>query len=118
MEFTLQNNNKIANFMELTPGIEPFTYRIDKKQNILLKFNDWNKLHQVIDQIEYLGYKVTIFDTQCQIDAIWDENYEIIWEMDTTKFEATYNAILKFIEKYDNSPKKRNSSRDIKNIFK
>lgn len=105
MEFNLENTNKIAKFMGGIPTELPFYYKFKKSQPQYLKFNNWNEIHQIIDKIESLGYKVTIFDTQCQIEAIFNTDQYIIWEFELTKFESTYNAILIFIDYYENTRK-------------
>lgn len=102
MEFNLENTNKIAKFMGDIPIELPFYYKFKKSPSQYLKFDNWNEIHQIIDKIESLGYKVTIFDTQCQIEAIFNTDQYIIWEFELTKFEATYKAILIFIDYYEN----------------
>jgi hypothetical protein len=101
MEFNIENTNKIAKFMGYQQYISPFWYHIKKSKPFFTKFDNWNELHQIIDKIESFNYKVTLFDTQCQIETIFDTNQYIIWEFESTKFEATYKAILIFIDYYD-----------------
>ena len=105
------NNQLIANFLKhkivYNKEIEKYEF-FKNKENItkLYEEQNWELLIHILEKIELLSYRVEIFDTQCLIKAIWDNKENIIWEFEQSKREAVYNAIIKFINIYNDRIKK------------
>lgn len=67
---------------------------------------DWNLLMKVVEKIESLNYRVTITFSNCFIDTYNekdDENFEqIALSNSDTKFYAVFDAVIQFINYYNN----------------
>lgn len=69
--------------------------------NITYKFDsDWNWLMEVVEKIEFLGNDIAITNSYIQI--VFDNgNQFIVIEEVNVKIEATYNACVEFIKRYN-----------------
>ena len=69
--------------------------------NITYKFDsDWNWLMEVVKKIEFLGNDIAITNSYIQI-AFDNGNQFIVIEEVNVKIEATYNACVEFIKRYN-----------------
>jgi hypothetical protein len=95
---TEENNKVIAKFMGLviiTDGISFF----DTNYNFLKKYqSDWNDLMEVVEKIESLGVVVEIRENVCYIETSLNDYYS---ELEDTKLQATYKAVVRFIKWYN-----------------
>lgn len=104
MESILENNKKIAEFLEYNIGngteIDPIVYvevpnwygtTSTKALGWLFFEKDFNMLMQAVDKIESLGYGVEILGNYCKIGDIQSSQ--------PTKIEAVYKAVVEFISK-------------------
>lgn len=67
-----------------------------------LKFhNDWNWLMLVVEKIESYGHAVEISETYCLISSTTNWTIANIGGGDYTKLSATYEAVINFIEWYN-----------------
>ena len=104
---TTDNNKMIAEFMGFKPnkntGFEVL-YN-EKTCEVLdkLKYHtDWNWLMQVVENIESLGIVVEIRENVCYIETS-QGNYTS--ELEETKIQATYKAVVEFIKWYNDESK-------------
>ena len=74
-----------------------------------LKYHkDWNSLMKVVEKIESLNYRVTINFSNCFIETYTGNlkvdygEIEITSSYGDNKLEVTYNAIIEFINHYNN----------------
>ena len=103
---TEQGNKLIAEFMGGTldsPG-SPYYYFLEKgKYETELKYHSsWDWLMPVVEKIETLNNSCTLViieDERCHIDT---QNGFELDSVGCTKIEATYNAVVRFIEWYNN----------------
>ncbi len=67
-------------------------------------WKDWRNLMEVVDNIEDLGFEVIIAESRCKIKHNTDHSNQEVVSVDIigTKKEATYQAVLEFIN-VDNS---------------
>jgi hypothetical protein len=63
---------------------------------------DWNWLMQVVEKIESLGVVVEIRENVCYIETSLNDYYS---ELEETKIQATYKAVVCFIKWYNEQPK-------------
>lgn len=61
--------------------------------------NDWNWLMEVVEKIESLGVVVEIRDNVCYIETTPIDYYS---ELEETKIQATYKAVVEFIKWHNN----------------
>lgn len=98
----MENNKLIAEFMGNIPIFEN-EYQMVTHNNMCygideLKYDtDWNWLMPVVEKIESLGIVVEIRENVCYIETSLG-NYS---ELEDTKLQATYKAVVKFINWYN-----------------
>jgi hypothetical protein len=98
----MENNKLIAEFMGNIPIFEN-EYQMVTHNNMCygideLKYDtDWNWLMPVVERIESLGIVVEIRENVCYIETSLG-NYS---ELEDTKLQATYKAVVKFINWYN-----------------
>jgi hypothetical protein len=98
----MENNKLIAEFMGNIPIVEN-EYQMVTHNNMCygideLKYDtDWNWLMPVVERIESLGIVVEIRENVCYIETSLG-NYS---ELEDTKLQATYKAVVKFINWYN-----------------
>jgi uncharacterized protein YqgV (UPF0045/DUF77 family) len=69
-------------------------------ENLKTKFHsDWDRLMEVVEKIERLGYRIEIVKHICRI-YLSDKETIIISE-NIPKIEAVYNACIEFIKWYN-----------------
>lgn len=61
--------------------------------------DDWNLLMEVVEKIESLGIVVEIRENVCYIETS-QGNYTS--ELEETKIQATYKAVVEFVKWYNN----------------
>lgn len=96
-----ENNRLIAKFMESKVTID--TYFINGmymtiNESDLKYHSDWNWLMQVVEKIESLNVVVEIRENVCYIETTPNDYYS---ELEETKIQATYNAVVRFIKWYN-----------------
>ena len=102
----MEDNKLIAEFMGYEPnenGIYPIICQNEGKGWHLetMKFHyDWNWLMTVVEKIESLGVVVEIRENVCYIETS-QGNYTS--ELEETKIQATYKAVVGFIKWYNNN---------------
>ena len=103
----MDNNKLIAEFMGATE-VKKDTYKFPNRTGLPLQIgtinyhSDWNWLMEVLDKIEGLGVVVEIRENVCYISP-FPNNY--ISELEQTKLQATYKAVVEFIKWYNNELK-------------
>lgn len=104
---TTENNKLIAEFMGLVRSSVVDKYWTKKDSEgigfgqlkELIYDTDWNWLMQVVEKIESLGIVVEIRENVCYIETS-QGNYTS--ELEETKIQATYKAVVEFIKWYNN----------------
>lgn len=68
---------------------------------------DWNRLMQVVQKIESLGFEFIIAESRANIAPVSDKSVDqfIIIDIIGTKIEAVYNACVEFVKWYNSQPK-------------
>lgn len=112
---TIEDNNKLI--AEFLGYVQPhpdypnstYWYKKDESPLTILPFNyDWNWLMKVVDKIEDIedvdGFSRYVFEIFLSNVNIIDNRYilPIIETYERTKIEATYNAVINFINYYNN----------------
>lgn len=107
----MENNRMIAKFMgmwETTNDRSLMIFRDEDGDNAVitvsdLKYNSsWDLLMPVVESIEQLGYEVYTVEQRCRIKNNTDHSTEEIYHIDIdNKLEATYNAVVWFIQMYN-----------------
>ena len=110
-----ENNKLIAEFMgwhskkiNITSsrpkgdGIELYLKEVTEYNGRLIEeslqfHTDWNWLMEVVEKIESLGVVVEIRDNVCYIETTPIDYYS---ELEETKIQATYKAVVEFIKLY------------------
>lgn len=64
----------------------------------LMFHSDWNWLMEVVEKIEKLGVVVEIRENVCYIETSPNNYYS---ELEDTKLQATYKAVVEFIKWYN-----------------
>lgn len=64
----------------------------------------WDWLMPVVEKIESLGYEFTIIESRCNIKHNTDHSIEELFHIELigSKIEATYQAVVEFINQYNN----------------
>jgi|Laugrespbdmm15sd_2_1035082.scaffolds.fasta_scaffold03849_2 hypothetical protein len=65
----------------------------------LIFHSDWNWLMEVVEKIESLGVIVEIRENVCYIETSPNNYYS---ELEDTKLQATYKAVVEYIKWYNN----------------
>jgi len=112
---TQENNRLIAEFMQ--KGSESFNlYDYDGchyKLTELQFHTSWDWLMPVVEKIESMNvsndpyysdstFQVTNFVQNWTASFLDRDNVEVVQEEGTTRFEATYKAVVEFIKQYNN----------------
>ena len=103
----MKDNKLIAEFMGMKPlnnDSSVLVFSTDRGNDIVsidnLQYqNDWNLLMEVVEKIESLGVVVEIRENVCYIETS-QGNYTS--ELEETKIQATYKAVVEFIKWYNN----------------
>jgi hypothetical protein len=103
----MKDNKLIAVFMGMKPlnnDSSVLVFSTDRGNDIVsidnLQYqNDWNLLMEVVEKIESLGVLVEIRENVCYIETS-QGNYTS--ELEETKIQATYKAVVEFIKWYNN----------------
>lgn len=95
-----ENNKIIAEFMGYKKSIANTWFKGNKiVQTTSFKYDsDWNWLMEVVDKIESLKVVVEIRENVCYIETSANNYYS---ELEDTKLQATYKAVLVFIKWYN-----------------
>jgi hypothetical protein len=105
---TTESNKLLAEFlgMELTTdGISQLYYTEDRSLRQIPKFQtDWNWLMQVVQKIESLGNDILITTNYIQIGFDEGEQFIVVEEVNV-KIEAVYQAVLEFVNWYNEQKK-------------
>ena len=112
-----ENNKLIAEFM----GNRNYLYNNDKSsmyfiltntagEELIVNYdNDWGLLMEVVEKIESLGYKINNFSINNYIYIGKDDVASVIInEPNLTKKEAFYQAVVKFVNWYNENGAKNN----------
>lgn len=106
---TIKTNKEIAKFLGLTHKATKGGFMI---KGIVVKYeklnfhNDWNSLMEVVEKIESLGYKINNFSINNYIYIGKDDVASVIInEPNLTKKEAFYQAVVKFVNWYNEQNK-------------
>jgi len=102
----MKDNKLIAEFMGMKPlnnDSSVLVFSTDRGNDIVsidnLQYqNDWNLLMEVVAKIESLGVVVEIRDNVCYIETSPANYYS---ELEETKIQATYKAVIEFIKWYN-----------------
>ena len=108
MENITENNKLIAEFMGYPKHKIDFVGKRlnfeNSKHNTY--HNDWNRLMEVVENIESLGYKIDISKWEnSQYCGIYLNGKKISGNETNTKIEAVYNACIEFIKWYNTQNK-------------
>lgn len=103
----MKDNKLIAVFMGMKPlnnDSSILVFSTDRGNDIVSIDNlqyqdDWNLLMEVVEKIESLGIVVEIRENVCYIETS-QGNYTS--ELEETKIQATYKAVVEFIKWYNN----------------
>lgn len=115
---TQENNNLIAEFMvrdkevdfhtteEIKEGFreEATWYALDGwvKDDELQYHKSWDWLMPVVESIEHLGYEFFIVEDRVKVSHNTDHSIETIIDLTSrSKLNATYNAVVEFINQYN-----------------
>jgi hypothetical protein len=79
-----------------------------KIENMELWYGEWNKLMNVIEKIENMGYEVSIINNECEIGEDVDAEHYVglVCKQEKYKITSVYSAIVEFINWYNNKEKK------------
>ena len=111
-EELIENNKLIAEFMGYTPN-EYGVYQTPHGKYHLDHFSfhsSWDWLMDVVEKIESLGYEFFIVEDRVKIAHNTDHSTETIidFTLGGSKRDATYNAVVKFINEYNRTDDHRN----------
>lgn len=103
----MKDNKLIAVFMGMKPlnnDSSILVFSTDRGNDIVSIDNlqyqdDWNLLMEVVEKIESLGIVVEIRENVCYIETS-QGNYTS--ELEETKIQATYKAVVEFVKWYNN----------------
>ena len=116
MESKLNNMNSnklISEFMGMTygdPNDDSVMIQMISQGNEVVPIESmkyhisWDWLMTVVEKIESLGYEFTIVENRCKVSNNTDHSVEELFHIETigSKLDTTYDAVVQFINQYNN----------------